>query len=170
MNFSYMQETDSKIVFPVLDKTIHPSLWVDSSSATEGASLKKEYLQIPSENNIINRAWQNLNTSNNKEVINEARKLLNEIQNLITIFKYYDFDICALPKLNSFFDEDGSFLIEWIFSNFRIGFNIESKIVDSSWYIVSDSKLGDINAYGLLSSGQNEKLLTWIINFILSNA
>jgi len=48
------------------------------------------------------------------------------------------------------FPDDGSILVEWISSDFRIGFSIESILSDSSWYVISNSTLGDICESGYL--------------------
>ena len=60
-------------------------------------------------------------------------------------------------------------LIEWIFENFRVGFTIEKNSEESGWYLVSGKNLGQINAYGNLNKADDEKLLSWLLVFVISN-
>ena len=75
-----------------------------------------------------------------------------------------------LPSLQGFNVEDGSILIEWIFGDFRIGFNIEPNPNDSGWYLVSNKNLGEISASGYTSGIEIKNLILWLLNFILSNS
>jgi hypothetical protein len=65
----------------------------------------------------------------------------------------------GLPPLRTFRPEDGSVLMEWIFPDFRIGFSIDPVEEDSSWYLVSNSKLGNIMRDGYLSDVDIPKLV-----------
>lgn len=48
------------------------------------------------------------------------------------------------------FPDDGSILVEWIDHDFRVGFSIERILSESSWYVVSNSTLGNISECGYL--------------------
>jgi len=74
-----------------------------------------------------------------------------------------------LPPLQLRSDEDGSVLLEWIFKDFRIGFVIEPEGIESSWYLVSNSKLDEASSSGLLNVKECEALLHNLISFVISN-
>jgi hypothetical protein len=43
----------------------------------------------------------------------------------------------VVPKIHTSEDEDGAILIEWVFSDVRIGLNIEKNKKESGWHVVS---------------------------------
>ena len=53
-------------------------------------------------------------------------------------------DTTGLPRLWAGNDEDGAILFEWIFADGRLGFNIESGLPESSWYIVTKPGISKI--------------------------
>lgn len=72
--------------------------------------------------------------------------LTSVIKDIVFTFRQFNFNIENLPKIYAFNLEDGSLLIEWIFDDLRIGFNIEPIKTESSWYLVTNKNLGEINA------------------------
>lgn len=75
-----------------------------------------------------------------------------------------------LPPLKFSCIEDESLLIEWIFKDFRIGFSIEPREDDSSWYLVSNHNFDETSASGKLKFDELEALLMDLSEFVLSNA
>lgn len=59
--------------------------------------------------------------------------------------------------------DDGSILIEWIYSSFRIGFSVEKNEQDSFWYLVSNFNMDDD---GTLNVQKLDSLLFEIIYFV----
>lgn len=166
MRLEYVQETDSKVIFPMperlLDSTIEPI------NETTG-ELTINYFQVPESTSLVKPAWDITQKTTNPEVAKEARKLITIIQEMVSSFQEVGLDLCYLPPLHAFNVEDGSVLIEWIFPDFRIGFTVESDPEESGWYLVSDKKLGEISASGYISNMNIERLILWLLNFILSN-
>ncbi len=66
--------------------------------------------------------------------------------------------------------EDESVLIEWIFPDFRIGFAIEPVEKESSWYLVSNKKMNEVSASGLLDLQQIDSLIIDLLAFAMSNS
>ena len=123
--------------------------------------LSVQYLTTP--------AWSAVGQVENQKVADEARRILWTITETSLTFQSRGVDLDRLPQLHAFAVQDGSALIEWIFDDFRVGFSIESIPSESSWYLVSNAKLGDISVAGDISQNGFEtqnlmlKLLTFII-------
>ena len=123
--------------------------------------LSVQYLTTP--------AWSAVGQVENKKVVNQARRILWIITETSLTFQSRGVDLDRLPQLHAFAVQDGSLLIEWIFDDFRVGFSIEQNPSESSWYLVSNAKLGDINVAGDISQHESEtqilmlKLLTFVI-------
>ena len=77
-----------------------------------------------------------------------------------------------LPHLHAFDVQDGSILIEWIFDDFRVGFSIEPVPTESSWYLVSNAKLGYIGTSGDISQDESEtqNLMLELLTFVISHS
>jgi hypothetical protein len=164
----YFQETDSKIVFSMPNELSYPRP-SESTYRTTGGSPKRYFLPLPDESSLVRKAWTVTRKVENKAVAQEARNLLIIIQEMIDSFQLFGFDVGYLPSLDAFVVDDGSILIEWIYSNFRIGFNIECNPQDSGWFLVSNRQLGDIGASGRTFGLDINKLFLWLFNFVLSN-
>ncbi len=147
----------------------HP-LFTEPSNETIGGSFKARFLLLPEYSSLVGCALDTIHQTENQYVAKEARKLLSIIQGAIASFKQFGVDLDYLPPLQAFNVDDGSVLIEWIFSNFRIGFNIEPNSEDSGWYLVSNENLGEISASGYTSSIDITLIVFWLLNFALSNS
>jgi hypothetical protein len=101
-------------------------------------------------------------------VVDEATGLISLIKKLMIGLQYLDFDIGKFPPLNAVCLADDSLLIEWIFQAFRIGFVVEIKKEDSSWYLVSTINKTDFNESGRLADTDKEQLVRKLISFLIS--
>jgi len=68
-----------------------------------------------------------------------------------------------LPPIHAFTPEDGSLLIEWTATHWRIGFSVEQDTKDAGWYLVSDELAGNIRAYGNLAGVDVPWLVKWAL-------
>ena len=98
----------------------------------------------------------------NLEIKDFAFRLFNLLVFEIEKQKGYTVD-CPLSGALA---DDGSFLMEFITSNFRVGFSVEEDKANSSWYIVSKESAGEINAYGYLHGVNLQTLVKWLVSFI----
>jgi len=80
----------------------------------------------------------------NPVVAEQVRKILSTIQGMILRVEETHSEFADIPPVCAHLSEDGSVLLEWIFSDFRIGFNIEPDPNDSGWHLVSNKRLGEI--------------------------
>ena len=158
---TYMQETDSKMVFPMPSGTY-------IQQAINETFGEKPFLNFfsPAESRLIKPAMETLKAAKNKEVSKEAEKILLLIKETVSSFQQLSFDLTFLPSIRAFENEDGSILIEWIFKNYRIGFGIEVNPSDSGWYLVTKRELGEISASGYTSNTDTRNIILWLLNFI----
>ena len=142
---SYIQETNSVIVPPPLSEdSLFISDHLDDTDETYSGHLD---LRLPplSVQYLITPAWNAVGQVADQRVADEARNILLMIEKTILIAQSKGVDLGHLPQLHAFDVQDGSILIEWIFDDFRVGFSIEPIPSESSWYLVSNAKLGDIS-------------------------
>ena len=98
-------------------------------------------------------------------VAKQAIDMVSDIVDLIINLQSANVDINRIPPLHAVALEDGSFLIEWIFSKYRVGFALERKKRDSIWYLVSTIE-GNVEASGPLSGTDYKKMLAQLILFV----
>lgn len=166
----YYQETDSKVVF-VLPHEPTYRIPIEPVDETTGGSPNVSFSPLLESSSLVRPAWDAIRQTENQEVAREARRLLSVIQEMIVSFQQFGFDLGHLPPLRAFnVVDDGSVSIEWILSDFRIGFTIEPNPEDSGWYLVSNKNLGEITASGYTSNIDIKTLVLWLLNFILSNS
>lgn len=165
----YIQETDSKLVFPVPEKgrdlfTVRPV------NETIGGNINIHYFPITHEFKIFQQVRETIKLTENQDVANEATNLLLLIQDVLSNFQLMKFDIGYIPQLRAYNVDDGSVLLEWIYKDFRLGFTIEPISQESGWYIITNEKLGNISASGYLFSDNKNSIILWLINFVLINS
>jgi len=154
----YIQETSSNIV----QKTPYPVSFLQQERGTRGHP-STEYLSGSATSNQPMPAWEAVCRTANKDSAQQARDLLSAIQETLKWFP--DFSD-MIPQLRHSIAADGSVLFEWIFSDYRIGFNIEPNPQESSWYLVTNRKLGEISASGFISHINLRVLIQFLFSFI----
>jgi hypothetical protein len=166
----YYLETDSKAIF-ALPRLSYP-IRFQLPNETIGGVLKAHFLPLPEDTSLVKSAWNTLCATRNQDIAGRSRALLSMLLETISSFRGFGFDMDYLPPVRAFNVDDGSVLIEWIFADFRIGFNIEPNPQDSNWYLVSNKKFGEIGASGFMSGAEIEtkKSVVWLLSFILSNS
>ena len=82
----------------------------------------------------------------------------------------YGLDPGHVPQLHAKFPDDDSLLFEWILPNFRLGFGLEKDRSQSSWFLVTDETLGNISSSGYLSGIELQKLILWLMGFLVQHS
>ena len=151
------------IVIPVEDD-------LDDKVATYSDHSDSQFLSL-SVQSLITPAWGAVAQVEDENVADEARRILSIIAKTILIFQRRGVDLDHLPHLHAFDVQDGSILIEWIFDDFRVGFSIDPIPSESSWYLVSNAKLGYIGESGDISQDESEtqNLVLKLLNFVMSH-
>jgi hypothetical protein len=114
---------------------------------------------------IIKPVLEGVGKIKRASVAKQARDIVSDIADLIISLQSSNVDINRIPPLNAVALEDGSFLIEWIFSKYRIGFVLGRNKRESIWYLVSTIE-GNVEASGPLSGTDYKKLLAELILFV----
>lgn len=89
----------------------------------------------------------------------QARQVLDFFREAVS-----SYNVRGLPPLEATEASDGSFLIEWMLKDRRLGFNIEPQGDDSGWYFVSSKEAGGRCASGGLASLDIRQLLKWSLS------
>ena len=116
--------------------------------------------------NEINMKFNKIENNNIKQIIKKICIVLGT-----NINKYSNFeesiDLLSPLKINEI--EETSILIEWIFKNYRIGFVIDKKIDESSWYFVSNKELNGMNISGDLNEKNIDQVVEVLLNVVMRN-
>lgn len=157
---NFLQETDSQ-------SWSERDLSFSSSDMTSDIEGQADTFRLRGESNPVKQARNIIPQIDNADVSKQVERLLSFIDKIVKIAEQEEVDLSHIPSLHAYIEEDGSVLLEWVFPDFRIGFNIESNPDNSGWHLVSNKKLGDITASGQLANMGEITIL--LLDFILSN-
>lgn len=118
---------------------------------------------------IVEPALESIAECTNDNKSRQATILLTSLQSLIRNQEILKNHFESLPPVNIPVVDNKTMLIEWCFSDFRIGFSFEEEEAESSWYLVSTQTLGDIQSHGVLNGENQDMLLRWLLQFVIEN-
>ncbi|NQU35619.1 MAG: hypothetical protein HQ521_20525 [Bacteroidetes bacterium] len=148
-----------------------PTFARDGLEETNGRISFDPFLVILDNSKLLGELWQIIDRVDNVETRNKVCELVYSFQEIILLTKRLGIDISYLPKVKAFLNtDDESLLVEWIFSDFRIGFTLETNDLESGWYLVSNSNLGSINVSGDINKVALGGLVLWLFLFALDHA
>ncbi len=119
---------------------------------------------------VIEPVLRTLSETKDLAVIKEVRDVLFMFIELVSEFSKSNFDISNLQPLIGANLPDDSFLIEWIFSSYRVGFVIEKDPRESIWYVVSKTESSDSTDSGSLDIHDKKALLTKLVSHVSMNS
>ena len=119
---------------------------------------------------IVEPILNALAETKNPDVAREGKQLALSIIESLSELKVSNFEIMNFPSFIAVNLEDGSFLIEWLFLNYRVGFVIESDPKNSLWYVVSKNESSDSNLSGNLADSDKRELLARLISYVAVNS
>lgn len=157
---NFLQETGSQS-WP------EEGLSFSSSDMTSDIEGQADTSRLHWKSNLVKQARNIIPKIKNAEVAEQLDVLLSLIDIIVNVEKQEREDSSHIPPLHAYIEEDGAVSVEWIFPDFRIGFNIEPNPNDSGWHLVAGKNLRDKT-----ESGQLEDMPTIVyrlFNFILSN-
>lgn len=158
----FPQETDSDLVSPPETCKATPM------ETTTGAEDTLAAASLSSEGpNPTQAAKEVISRIKNETVRKQAQKIISAIDNTLHMIHQERPDITRIPILYTHPIEDEAVLIEWIFRDFRIGFNVEPDPKDTGWHIVSGENLDDFAMSQRLTD--YKKTVQAILSMILSN-
>lgn len=141
----------------------------EPANETNGGNLNPQFFPLSIRLELIKPAWDVVQQIENRDIAEEAKRILLVIQDTLWSFGQFHLGLSSLPNIRAFNVEDGSLLLEWKFSDFRIGFSFEPDLQESGWYLVTNRKLGEISASGYITTIDPKMLVVWLFNFIFSN-
>lgn len=140
-----------------------------SGSVTYGGRPEPTYL--PQElTRITDPVMKALLETKNKDIVKDVRELIAIIVELLLQLSASNFDIKNLPPLHGVNLDNGSFLIEWLSTNYRVGFLIEADPKESIWYLILKSASSDSNLSGSLTGQERRATLTQLVSYVASNS
>ena len=142
------------------------------SSSTSGsiASQSPVIKDILGSSHVLHEVTNSIDQIINQDVRTSVLDFLLIFQNVLQSYDPKTIDSGSLSPLRLAPAEDGSALVEWIFKDFRIGFSFEPDPQESSWYLVSNQNMGEVNSSGALDSVDISSLITNMINLVQGNS
>lgn len=119
------------------------------------------------ESDLVGSARKVISKVEDQSIVKQTESLLSTIQAIIQLLKKERPELNDIPPLHAHVDEDGSVLLEWIFPDFRIGFNIEPNPDDSGFHMLTNKKLGERTESGQLANMR--ETIFRLLSFIISN-
>ena len=166
---SYHQETDPRISVPTTDQSISFISAAPYDETTVG-NPATSYPSSATGLSIIEGAWHTIHQLDNANVVKEGERALTVIRDTASDYQRSGRDIAHLPPLRTFVSDDGSVLIEWIFSDFRVGFSLEPDPRESGWYLVSGKNLNSVEASGTATGTDWKRVVPQLFDFALLNS
>lgn len=129
----------------------------------------KYYKSISSNMDIFVNVVLDLSNIDNEKIRNKLIKFIIEFTNILDSLK----DIVT-NRLTPFVvrndeKEEGSYFIEWVYKDFRVGFTFCEKDEESMWFILSNSNLDDLSMSGALKETEYRKIIMKVLSFVLEN-
>lgn len=133
--------------------------------ATVGSDIVLPHLDLP----ITREAKAILPKIEDEDMLLMVERIITTIDEVLYAFNTAGGNVYSLPTLHAKILEDTSVTLEWASADFRLAFNIEQNLDDSSWYIVTSKRLSEVGANGFLSNLNSRGIVYLALNFILSN-
>jgi|GEM_PF-5363355 len=120
----------------------------DSRDVTTGSSGEIRSFSLGGGSSPIRKLKAIIPQIKNKTVVEQIEKLLLVIDTKINDRP----DLRNTPALIPHIEENGAVSIDWIFPDFRIGFNLEVNPADSGWHLLANEKLNELTMSGQLKN------------------
>lgn len=155
---SFFQDTDSQS---------WPEEGLSSNFVTSDIEGQADTFGLLGESNLVKQARKIIPQIENADVAEQVDNLLSFINIIVNVEQQDRVDLSHIPPIHAYVEEDGSALLEWIFPDFRIGFNLESNPDDSGWHLVSGKNLRNKTESGQLMN--IPKIVSYLFDFIRLN-
>jgi hypothetical protein len=96
-----------------------------------------------------------------------AEDSLTWVEGLLSSLAASAVDTNHIPPVSAYLPDDGSILLEWATSSYRIGLSLEGRAEGSSWFLATNPQLGSIAASGGLRRDLLPHLGSWLVAFML---
>jgi len=134
---------------------------------TSNVEGQPDTFRLRRESSPVNQAIKIIPQIKDPNIAKQLDSLLSFVNKIVNTLMQSEKNLNLIPPLHPHVEEDGSVLLQWIFPDFRIGFNIEPNPNDSGWHLVANKRLGDITASGQLTNMGEITII--LLDFIRSN-
>lgn len=165
---TFIQETDSRPVYE-LPTAFHRSSEEYMLNETVSGTMDPNFVASSAATGLLTRARRFVHEHAHISTVKESLAVLAVIDGAYSWYQQAGIDLSTIRPLDAFAADDGAILFEWIFDDFRVGFNIEPNSKESGWYLVTNERLGDIHAGGLLIEDDNRSVIIALLHFMISN-
>lgn len=100
---------------------------------------------------IVAPILEALARSRDPRVNSEVIRLVEDLVGLLSQLAKVNVNVSNLPSLYGTSLDDGSFLIEWLSPNYRVGFVVEANPDKSMWYLIMKADSVELNSSGSLA-------------------
>lgn len=146
---SFSQDTDSETNGSSFPRQGRPFAMSD---VTTGMGDQTGPFSVRRERDPVRQARSIVSQVEDPAVARQVESLLSTIHSILERVQEEKGDLSHIPPIHAYVADDGSVLIEWIFPDFRVGFNIEPNPADSGWHLVSNKNLEEKTESGQLTS------------------
>jgi len=122
----------------------------DVPDETIGTGEPTESFSLRHEPNPTREAWKVIPQIQDTSVVKQLDELLSTISREVLKAQETPGSLSHIPALHAHVLEDGSVVLEWLFTDFRVGFNIEPNRADSGWHYVLGKKFNERSGSGQL--------------------
>ena len=139
-----------------------------SEDQTLGGAINVRFSPIRRTADTSNTVWESIRQIRDSRLKDTAEKLVQAIEEGLEILAASGKDLGLLPPIGAFRPEDGSFLLELASRNVRVGFSLEQKAEESSWYFVSLTDHGQAGISNPIHSSNLQKLAVHLLSLALA--
>ena len=141
----------------------------DSWNETVGGRVELKYIS-QEVRRIVEPILKVLSETKSKAIIRQVSEIVSVIVESVMKLNQSNFDASNLPPLTATTLDDGSFLIEWLFLNYRVGFVVEADPKESIWYLISRQETSDSNSSGSLAVSDKKEVLRQLVYYVAMNS
>lgn len=151
------------------DNYVEDLQYIETSNHIGDDQFLNDYFYSFSSNlNIFEDVQKYLNYIENNQVKNFIIEFIQTFQKILkTIMDKEQIDNVLPPMRIT--QEDDAIILEWIFKDFRVGFIIENKVNESTWYMITNKNLEEFSISGKLDQKDLSYTVLKIINYVLEN-
>lgn len=140
-----------------------------SGSLTDGEPVGRKYIPLDVVR-IVAPVLEALARSHDAKLNREVIDLVEDIVGLLSQLARANMNMSNLPALHAANLDDGSFLIEWLSPNFRVGFVVEAEPKESMWYLITKIDSSDSSISGSLAGHERKASLGKLVTYVASNS
>ncbi|HPJ82086.1 MAG TPA: hypothetical protein PL103_07715 [Saccharofermentans sp.] len=146
-----------------------PSDELSGTVSGTSETLRKYLPYTSSALNVFENVNEGISSIENPDVKRFVVELMAEFLGVLAGLAKSE-ETLVLPSIVMIVNDDKSVLLEWIFTDFRIGFLIYEATDRSVWYIVTNQNLEEFSKTGYLTHTSLRSTLDFLLQYALRNS